>query len=101
MPYPEVLVSRWRRVIGRRAGTVSSSAAVGVTEHPATRELREPLLQGVVEPEPPGLHKAQRGDRGDRLGHRLDSHDRVALHGLLPRSAASAGRQHLGIVDAR
>ena len=90
------MVNRWRRVIGRWAGTVSSNGAVRTGQHPSVGELRQPRLETLVEPETTRLHQPQSRDRRDRLGHRLDPHDGVVAHGI-PVDRGDAGGNHFGV----
>jgi hypothetical protein len=53
LPKPRQEVSRSRTVIVRRAGTVSSSWASMRLQHPAVRQLRQPAIDRVVEPQLP------------------------------------------------
>ena len=80
MPYPEVLVRRWRSVMARRAwhGVVELSRRTA--QHLTVSQLRQPVRQTLVELEAPCLHKTQRGDRRNHLGHGLDPHDRILGH---------------------
>jgi hypothetical protein len=62
------------RALGRH-GVVERRVEPG--EHPPAGELGEQVVDRVVEPQHALLDQHQRGDRGDRLGHRGDPEDRV------------------------
>ena len=69
-----------RTVIGRCAGTVSPSIGpVRLDEHPPVGQLRQQLVDRLVEAQPALLDQEQRADGDDRLGHRGDPEDGVAV----------------------
>jgi len=71
-------------VIGRSAHErVNGLAGVGVetrNAHLKIRELRQKLRDRVAEDEPALLDEHHGGDRGERLGHRVQAKDRVLRH---------------------
>ena len=70
------------RVIGRCAGTVSSSGRVDPRQHAPVGEFRQEPVDRIVEAQLASFDQNQRRNRGDRLGHRRDAEQRVALHRL-------------------
>ena len=71
---------------------------IGRAQHAAVRQLRQQPLDRLVHREPAVLHQHQRGDRGDRLGHRGDAEDRVAAHRPLAVVVHRAERHDAGVV---
>ena len=86
-------VAKGDRAVGRD-GIVQRRGRTG--QHPSVGELRQPLLETLVEPETTRLHQTQSRDRRDRLGHRLDPHDGVVTHGI-PVNRGDAGGNHFGV----
>ncbi len=62
---------------------------VDALQHPAVRQLRQPAIDRVVEPQHPVVDQEHGGGRGDRLGERGDPEDGVPPH----RLAAAGGRR--------
>jgi hypothetical protein len=54
--------------------------AVDRAQDPTVRELRQPFIDGIVQPEFALLDEDHRGDCSDRLRHRGQAEDRVAPH---------------------
>ncbi len=65
-------------------------------QHPTVSQLRQPVHQSVVEFKTPCLHKTQRGNRRNPLGHGLDPHDRVLAHRTATDRRHARG-DHLGV----
>ena len=76
-------------MIGRFAGTVSSSGRVGAAQDAAVGELPEQPLDGIVEAQDAFLDEDHRRGGDDGLRHRGDPEDAVALHRRAPDREAS------------
>ena len=61
-------------------------------------ELGQEIVDWILEPEPALLDEDQRADGGDRLGHRGDAEDAVALNRLIAAAGQTAGEAHLDVV---
>jgi hypothetical protein len=66
-----------------------------VAQHPHAGELRRPAADRVVQREAPFVEERQRDDRRDRLGHRRDPEQRIALDRQSGVDVAPAGRGRL------
>lgn len=65
-------------------GNGVADLAVETAQDLAIGEFGEEFVHGIVEPEAALLDQDQCGDRSDRLGHRGNPKDRVALHRRVP-----------------
>ena len=70
-------VAQRDRLVGRN-GVVDRP--VGITHHPPVGQLRQPPVDGIVEPDRAVGDQRERRRPGDRLRHRRDPEDRVAPH---------------------
>jgi hypothetical protein len=71
-----------------------------VDEHPPIGQLGQQVVDRVVEAQAALLDQDQRADRSDRLGHRGDAEDAVALDGRRFAPAEAARPPHLDVVIA-
>ncbi len=71
-------------MIGRKAGTVSCSAAPMLRKHLPAGEFGQQRVDRVVEPDPALLDQQHRRGRGDRLAHGADPEDGVGAIGRPP-----------------
>jgi hypothetical protein len=69
-------VGRLRQPAGRRAGQATAAADI----HAQVAPRRNEPVHRIVERHLAFLHQHHEGDAGDRLGHRIDAHDRVVPH---------------------
>jgi hypothetical protein len=76
--------------VGRRRGDLGHRAA---REHARLGELGQPARDRVLELEGALLPQHHRRHRGDRLGHRVDPPDRVALDRQVRLDVAVAARR--------
>jgi hypothetical protein len=72
----------------------------GIGQHPAVGQLGEVAVDRLVEPDPPVRHQDQRGNRGDRLGHRRDPEDGVSRHRHAGVDVDHAGGADVGLALA-
>ena len=79
-PCPFVDVNRCRSVIGRLAGTVSSTGPVIERTTTGARQLRQQLTDRLVEPQGAVGDERQCQRRDHRLGDRGDAEQRVLHH---------------------
>src|SRR5262249_12325917 len=79
-PKPMQKVSRSRTVIGRFAGTVSSSGPFESLQDLAIGQFGEQSVYRIVQPQLAFLHKDHRRNSDDWLGHGGDAKDRVVPH---------------------
>ena len=102
MPQPSRNVSTSRSVIGRSRGDgVAVDRPARIDEHPPVGELGQQLVDRLVEAQPALLDEDQRGDRDDRLRHRGDSEDGVALHRIARRRGSARRTADGDVVVAR
>ena len=73
---------------------------VAALEDPQIAPFGDELPDRVVELEVPLLVELHQGDRGDRLGHRVDPEDRVGPHGLVPLAVHQPLRREPGRLAA-
>ncbi len=94
-------VSKSRKVIGRFAGSVGVvERPVELFQHPAVGQLGQYRVDRIVQPQLAFLDEDHRRAGGDRLCHRGDAENRVALDRIAAVERFRAERLDMGLTAA-